>query len=93
MYMTEAPRVMHFSAFIDTVDGYCSRWRLRTNVSKSAVLVFSFASGEWKWGEHMLPTMHIWELTLLAMELGIVMYKMCVHGREKLNQLHNVLRY
>ena len=41
----------------DTVHGYCSKWRLRANVSKSAVMVFSKASvsGEWKWGEHMLP--------------------------------------
>ena len=31
------------------VHGYCSRWRLRANVSKSVVMVFSKASvsGEW----------------------------------------------
>ena len=41
-------------SLIDTVHGYCSRWRLRANVSKSAVMVFSQAlvSGEWKWSEH-----------------------------------------
>ena len=39
---------------IDTVHGYCSRWKLRANVSKSAIMVWSKASaiGEWKWGEH-----------------------------------------
>ena len=33
---------------LDTVHGYCSRWRLRANVSKSPVMVFSKActSGE-----------------------------------------------
>ena len=43
---------------IYTVHGYCSKWRLRANVSKSVVIVFSKASvsGEWKWGEHMLRT-------------------------------------
>ena len=42
---------------IDTVHGSCSKWRLRANVSKNAVIVFSKASvsGEWKWGEHLLP--------------------------------------
>ena len=40
-------------SLIDTIHGYCSRWRLRANVSKSAVMVFSktSVSGEWKWGE------------------------------------------
>ena len=27
--------------FIDVVYSYCSRWRLQTNVGKSAVMVFS----------------------------------------------------
>ena len=27
-------------SLIDTVHGYCSRWRLRANVSKSAVMFF-----------------------------------------------------
>ena len=37
-------------SLIDTAHGYCSRWRLKANVSKSAVMVFSeaSASGEWK---------------------------------------------
>ena len=36
---------------------YCSKWRLRTNVSKSAVMVFSkdAVNGCWKWGEYSLP--------------------------------------
>ena len=36
--------------------GNCNKWRLRANVHKSAVMVFSRNSfeGEWKWGEHLL---------------------------------------
>ena len=42
---------------IDVVHGYCNKWRLKANVSKSAVMVFSKNSveGGWKWGEHKLP--------------------------------------
>ena len=36
---------------------YCSKWRLRANVSKSAVMVFSkdAENGCWKWEEYSLP--------------------------------------
>ena len=39
---------------IDVVHGYCNKWRLKANVSKSADMVFSKNSVEsgWKWGEH-----------------------------------------
>ena len=42
---------------IDVVHRYCNKWRLKANVSKSAVMVFSQNSVEfrWKWGEHKLP--------------------------------------
>ena len=42
---------------IDVVHGYCNKWRLKANVSKSAVMVFSENSieGGWKWGEYELP--------------------------------------
>ena len=42
---------------IDVVHGYCNKWRLEANVSKSAVTVYSKNSveGGWKWGEHKLP--------------------------------------
>ena len=41
----------------DVVYSYCSKRRLRANVSKSAVMVFSkdAVNGCWKWGEHTLP--------------------------------------
>ena len=42
---------------IDVVYSYCSKWRLRANVIKSAVMVFSkdAVNGCWKWGKHSLP--------------------------------------
>ena len=39
---------------INVVHGYGNKWRLKANVSKSAVMVFSVEGG-WKWGEHELP--------------------------------------
>jgi hypothetical protein len=41
---------------IDVVHAYCQKWRLKANVSKSAVVVFarSTVEGKWKWGEHDL---------------------------------------
>ena len=40
---------------IDVVYSYCSKWRLRANVSKSAVMVFSkdAVNGCWKWEEYI----------------------------------------
>ena len=49
--------VHHLQKLIEVVHGYCNKWRLKANVSKSAVMVFSKNSVEdgWKWGEHKLP--------------------------------------
>ena len=42
---------------IDVVHSYCRKWRLKANVSNSAVIAFGKGSveGSWKWGEHDLP--------------------------------------
>ena len=42
---------------IDMVHSYCRKWRLKANVSKSAVMTFGKGSveGSWKWGEQDLP--------------------------------------
>ena len=39
---------------IDVVYRFCYRWRLRANVSKSAVMVFSkvMVKGDWMWRKH-----------------------------------------
>ena len=36
---------------------YCCKWRLKANVSKSAVVVFAreLVEGSWNWGEQALP--------------------------------------
>ena len=41
---------------MDVVYSYCSKWRLRANVIKSAVMVFpkDVVNGCWKWGKHSL---------------------------------------
>ena len=42
---------------IDIIYEFCSKWRLRANVNKSAVLVFGKdkVKGKWNWGDHVLP--------------------------------------
>ena len=47
---------------IDVVYSYCSKWRLRANVSKSAVMLFSkdTVNGCWKWGEYSLPIVSVY---------------------------------
>ena len=38
---------------------YCNKWRLKANVSKSAVMAFARnpVEREWKWGENIIPAM------------------------------------
>ena len=42
---------------INVAHAYCCKWRLKANVSKSAVVVFAreLVEGSWNWGEHALP--------------------------------------
>ena len=42
---------------IDIIYEFCSKWRLRANVNKSAVLVFGKdkVKGKWNWCDHVLP--------------------------------------
>ena len=54
---------------IDVVHRYCNKWRLKANVSKSAVMVFSVKGG-WNWGEHKLPKVSNYSI-LLVMEPGM----------------------
>ena len=49
-------------------------WRLKANVSKSAVMVFArdAVDYDWKWGENSLPKVcQIWALTFIVMGLGM----------------------
>ena len=42
---------------INVVHAYCCKWRLKANVSKSAVVVFAWevVEGSWNWGEQSSP--------------------------------------
>ena len=42
---------------INVEHAYCCKWRLKANVSKSAVVVFAreLVEGSWNWGEQALP--------------------------------------
>ena len=73
------------------VHRYCSKWRLKANVSKNAVMVFSKNSveGGWKWGEHKLPKVSSYSIDLLVMSLRCA-FKLD-NGRKKVNQLHSVI--
>ena len=58
---------------------YCCKWRLKANVSKSAVMVFArdAVEGDWKWGENSLPKvcnytyLDVWPLAFSVMGLGM----------------------
>ena len=48
------PKRVYRSLLVCSAWVYCNQWRLKANVCKSAVMVFSRnpVEGEWKWGEH-----------------------------------------
>ena len=58
---------------VDVVHTYCCKWRLKANVSKSAVMVFARESvdGAWKWGNVFCLECHTWVLTLLVLVHGM----------------------
>ena len=82
---------------IDVVYSYCSKWRLKPNVTKSAVMVFSkeVVEGTWKWGEYHLPI--VTEYTYLGVDFASNgawdgrIKKVLDSGRKKINQLHSVI--
>ena len=82
---------------LDVVYSYCSKWRLRANVSKSAVMVFSkdAVNGCWKWGEYSLPIVSSYSYLGIdfsrngAWDMHI--RKLLDNGRKKVNQLHKVI--
>ena len=82
---------------IDVVHGYCNKWRLKANVSKSAVMVFSKNSveGGWKWGEHKLPKVSSY--TYLGIDFArngawdVHLKRVLDNGRKKVNQLHSII--
>ena len=61
--------------------GYCNKWRLKANVRKSAVMVFSRnpIEGEWKWGKHALP--RVSNYTYLGINLHVIGPGKCILKR------------
>ena len=82
---------------IDVVHAYCCKWRLKANVSKSAVMVFAkdAVDGSWSWGEHKLPTVS--KYTYLGIDFqcngawDMHIKKVVDNGRKKVNQLPSIL--
>ena len=56
---------------IDVVHCFCRKWRLKANVSKSAVMIYANSSvdGSLKWGEQNLPYTYS-EITNLTLQAG-----------------------
>ena len=75
---------------IDVVHGYCNKWRLKANVSKSAVMVNSVKGG-WKWGEHKLPKLSNCSIDFASNGAWDVHLKKVLDDRKKVNQLHSVI--
>ena len=82
---------------IDIVYRYCNKWRLRANVSKSAVMVFSksVVRGDWMWGEHKLP--NVTSYSYLGIEFcyngawDMHIKRVVDAGKRKLNHLHSII--
>ena len=82
---------------IDVVYSYCSKWRLKANITKSAVMVFTkeAVEGTWRWGEHDLPS--VAKYTFLGIDFASNgawdghIKKVLDCGRKKVNQLHSVI--
>ena len=82
---------------IDVVHAYCCKWRLKANVSKSAVMVFArdAVEGDWKWGENSLPK--VCKYTYLGIDFqcngawDAHIKRVVENGRKKVNQLHSVI--
>lgn len=82
---------------INVVHAYCNKWRLKANITKSAVMVFAKEpiEGSWKWGERELPSVS--NYTYLGIDFAfngawdMHIKKVLDSGRKKVNQLHSVL--
>ena len=76
---------------INVADAYCCKWRLKANVSKSAVVVFAreLVEGSWNWGEQALPRLS--KYTYLAVDFtsnGAWDEHVKQNGRKNISQVH-----
>ena len=76
---------------------FCNRWRLKANVSKCAVVVFSKSKvpGSWTWGEHTIPQASSY--CYLGIDFisdggwDTHVKRVISNGRKKVNQLHSII--
>ena len=74
---------------------YCCKWRLKANVSKSAVVVFTreLVEGSWNWGEQAFPRLS--KYTYLAVDFTSNrawdehVKRVLQNGRKKISQVHS----
>ena len=82
---------------ISVVHGYCNKWRLRANVCKSAVMVFSRnpSVNAGLWGEHFLP--RVSNYTYLGIDFAcngawdVHIQNIRDNCKKKVNQLRSVI--
>ena len=81
---------------INVVQGFCNKWRLKSNIKKSAVVVFSKVAiidmCAWKWGDKVIP--RVVSYCYLGIEFAengswdSHVQKVIDNGKKKLNRLH-----
>ena len=81
---------------INVVQGFCNKWRLKSNIKKSAVVVFSKVAitdmCTWKWGDNVIP--RVVSYCYLGIEFAengswdSHVQKVIDNGKKKLNRLH-----
>ena len=79
---------------INVAHAYCCKWRLKANVSKSAVVVFAreLVEGSWNWGEQALPRLS--KCTYLGVDFTSNgawdehVKRVLQNGRKKISQVH-----
>ena len=86
-------------ALINVVQGFCDKWWLKSNIKKSAVVVFSkevdTGACTWKWGDKDIP--EVVSYCYLGIEFAkngswdSHVQKVINSGKKNLNQLHRFL--
>ena len=87
----------YLQKLIDVVHKFCNRWRLKANVSKCAVVIFSKSkvSGSWTWGEHTIPQASSY--CYLGIDFtsdggwDTHVKRVISNGKKKVNQLHSII--
>ena len=82
---------------INVAHAYCCKWRLKANVSKSAVVVFAreLVEGSWNWGEQALPRLS--KYTYLGVDFTSNgawdehVKRVLQNGRKKISQVHSII--